>query len=49
MRDDQEIQAFREELVRPRSMNKGGGCGMNVMFKHIYRYIIIHALNAGFS
>lgn len=26
---DQEIQAFREELVRPRSMNEGGGCGMN--------------------
>lgn len=29
VRDDQEIQAFREELVRPRSMNEGGGCGMN--------------------
>lgn len=49
MRDDQEIQAFREELVRPRSMNKGGGSGMNVMFKQIYHYINIHALNAGFS
>lgn len=33
---DQEIQAFREELVRPRSMNEGGGCGINVMFKQIY-------------
>lgn len=30
VRSDQEIQAFREELVRPRSMNEGGGCGMNV-------------------
>lgn len=30
VRDDQKIQAFREELVRPRSMNEGGGCGMNV-------------------
>lgn len=26
---DQEIQSFRQELVRPRSMNGGGGCGMN--------------------
>lgn len=30
VRSDQEIQAFREELVRPRSMNEGGECGMNV-------------------
>lgn len=29
VRGDQEIQAFREELVRSRSMNEGGGCGMN--------------------
>lgn len=26
---DKEIQAFRQELVRPRSTNEGGGCGMN--------------------
>lgn len=26
---DEEMQAFRQELVRPRSMNQGGGCGMN--------------------
>lgn len=30
VRSDQEIQSFREELVRPRSMKGGGGCGMNV-------------------
>lgn len=30
VRSDQEIQSFREELVRSRSMNGGGGCGMNV-------------------
>lgn len=27
---DEEMQAFRQELVRPSSMNQGGGCGMNV-------------------
>ena len=27
---DEEIQAFREELTRKRTMIPGGGCGMNV-------------------
>lgn len=51
MLSDQEIQAFREELVRPRSMNEGGGCGMNVMFKQIYHNHIYKdtSLNAAFS
>lgn len=29
MREDQEIQAFRQELELPRSMDKEGGCGIN--------------------
>lgn len=36
VREDQEIQAFRQELELPRSMDKEGGCGINVIFLSVF-------------
>lgn len=43
VRNDNEIQAFRFELMLQRSMNGGGGCGIKVIFFYPFLCHLSHS------